>query len=31
MKNIKIGAAVLPALGFGTYKLYGKDAASAAL
>lgn len=29
MKNIKIGAAVLPALGFGTYKLYGKDAASA--
>ena len=28
MKNIKIGEAVLPALGFGTYKLYGKDAAS---
>jgi 2,5-diketo-D-gluconate reductase B len=29
MKNIKIGEATLPALGFGTYKLYGKDAADA--
>lgn len=29
MKNIKIGAATLPALGFGTYKLYGKEAARA--
>lgn len=29
MKNITIGAATMPALGFGTYKLYGKDASDA--
>jgi diketogulonate reductase-like aldo/keto reductase len=29
MKNITIGKTLMPALGFGTYKLYGKDAADA--
>ncbi len=29
MKNIDVGKAVIPALGFGTYKLYGKDCAQA--